>query len=334
MKNILLAGNTEKIIPINADMKGVDIYKANTLIDAVEYATTEKPEFIIIEMSQFGPKLENAIVPMRLKCPSSRIVLLCEMYEEPWALRLTKGFLVDGRPAADEYFILPIRLDEFKSILKIENKDFLPDIDISDIYTDENKDARIRELEKLATEDDLTGAKNRRYIREFLRQTLSLANDDQMQVTLLLFDIDNFKKYNDLFGHAVGDDILRQVTALMRKCCRVQDVIGRIGGDEFAVVFWDYPAPAQELSDERRAAKNIHPREVRKIADRFLHELNSTEFPLLGPQAEGTLSISGGLATYPTDGTNVGDLFKKADECLLEAKREGKNRIYLVGHPE
>ena len=79
---------------------------------------------------------------------------------------------------------------------------------------------RIRHLEWLATTDDLTGLKNRRYIWEFARQILDHARQTKGRVTLLVFDIDNFKHYNDVYGHLTGDEILRQAAVLMRRCCR------------------------------------------------------------------------------------------------------------------
>jgi len=188
-----------------------------------------------------------------------------------------------------------------------------------------------------ATTDDLTGLKNRRYILEFCRQILKHAQKENGRVTLLIFDIDNFKHYNDVYGHSVGDAILKQAAILMQRCCRAHDVVGRIGGDEFAVVFWDDPQPKTiGPEDERRSATVEHPKEVPKyigIAKRFIKELGNADLHLLGPKGEGVLTISGGLASFPRDGSAVQELFQKADKALLEAKRSGKNRIYLVGKP-
>ena len=194
---------------------------------------------------------------------------------------------------------------------------------------------RLEHLEQLATTDDLTGLKNRRYIWEFARQILDRARQAQGRVTLLVFDIDNFKHYNDVYGHPAGDEILRQAAILMRRCCRPHDVVGRIGGDEFAVVFWDDPHSASGgVPRERRSATAEHPTEAITVAKRFQQALGNADLRLLGPQGEGVLTISGGLASFPRDGSTVQQLFERADHALLEAKRSGKNRIYLVGQPQ
>ncbi|MHC4292062.1 MAG: GGDEF domain-containing protein, partial [Planctomycetota bacterium] len=201
---------------------------------------------------------------------------------------------------------------------------------------DQDKDRRIEELETLVVQDDLTGLKNRRYLRQFLPLILQKAKANQCQVTLLLFDIDDFKHYNDSYGHSIGDDVLRQTAKLICLCCRNQDVVTRLGGDEFAVIFWDVPGEqtqtAQSISDRRKSSLG-HPRQTVFMAERFRHEMASMPFDHLGPKGKGSLTISGGLATFPTDASSAPELFEKADQAMLEAKRNGKNLIYLVGQP-
>jgi diguanylate cyclase (GGDEF)-like protein len=193
---------------------------------------------------------------------------------------------------------------------------------------------KIKHLEKLATEDDLTGLKNRRYIFEFCRQVIEFAEKQGTSVTLLVFDIDDFKHYNDLYGHTAGDEILKQAALLMQRSCRNHDIVGRIGGDEFVVVFWDNKASADQTATGRRSVQSEHPKEALFIAKRFRTEFNKTDLNMLGSSGQGSLTISGGLASYPRDAETTELLFQKADQALLEAKKSGKNQIYLVGQPE
>ncbi len=182
---------------------------------------------------------------------------------------------------------------------------------------------RTEALHRLAVTDHLTGAYNRRYFYHLTDQLLARAKLERFRVTLLLYDIDDFKRYNDTYGHAAGDDILREIVALMQAVTRERDVVARIGGDEFAVLFWDAEPP--------RRPDSRHPDNVQDVAKRFLGALARHEFPSLGPEAKGVLTISGGLATYPWDGRSCRELLRHADAALRQAKQSGKNAIYLVG---
>lgn len=170
-----------------------------------------------------------------------------------------------------------------------------------------------------AMQDDLTGAGNRRYFDEFLRESIKRAARLRRPVTLMVFDIDNFKSYNDQFGHEAGDDVLRDTVRLMQSVIRQGDRVCRIGGDEFAVIFADEEAP--------REPGSRHPESIEAIAKRFQDQICQMRFPKLGPEAPGTLTISAGLATYPWDGADPASLLRHADQLALESKRKGKNVI-------
>jgi two-component system chemotaxis family response regulator WspR len=296
--------------------EGITIAQQQSL-DRVFVVYSELPE----------PKLQ-ALEALHQVCPAATICLLIRMVEEPgvheWlrACSWANGCL--------DYLICPLSI----KALTPEKAAGLQDV--ADMTDDErDKDRRIRELGAMVMQDDLTNLKNRRYLRQFLPAILRKAERAHCQVTLLLFDIDDFKHYNDTYGHSVGDAVLRQTAKLMRRCCRDQDVVARLGGDEFAVVFWDVPDdPSHQggASDRRRSSQN-HPRGAVFMAERFRSEMSDTPFDQLGPQGKGALTISGGLATFPTDASNGQELFEKADRAMLEAKRSGKNRIYLVGQP-
>lgn len=178
-----------------------------------------------------------------------------------------------------------------------------------------------RQLQEAAFTDELTGAWNRRYFMRFLDRSIAQAREQRRDVTLMVYDIDDFKRYNDAFGHAAGDEILLETVRLLRSVIRPTDRVCRIGGDEFAVIFDDPSGP--------RSGEGRHPTSIADIAARFQRQVCSHQFPKLGPEAQGTLTISGGLATFPWDGHDAASLLERADQLALTSKRQGKNVMTL-----
>ena len=176
---------------------------------------------------------------------------------------------------------------------------------------------RIAGLKHLALTDELTGLWNRRYFDRKLTELLARAAQERFRVTLMIFDIDDFKVYNDRYGHAAGDEILSECARLMRAEVRTHDIVARIGGDEFAVIFWDAEQP--------RRPNSRHPIDVRLAAERFQRAVAEHRFPKLARNAPGTLTISAGLAGFPWDGRTTADLFDRADAMARQSKQNGKN---------
>lgn len=327
---ILLAGDVNGALADIGDIPKADCEIRTNMLDAIDAAAGGGFATIGLTIPTAPGKLSSVLKAFRENC-KARIVLLARMPQEPKAIELIASGL------ADDYLICPIALTDISSRdsdsgrrASVRSKLTL-DRSGPAVFDSAMQD-RIKQLERLATEDDLTGLKNRKYVWEFARQVISRASTAGGQVTLLVFDIDNLKHYNDLYGHLAGDSILRQAAVLVRRCCRTHDVVGRIGGDEFAVVFWGDPKREKaQNADERRSSQADHPNEAICIAKRFVSELKKAELNLLGPDGKGVLAISGGLASYPRDGATIGELFEQADRALLDAKRSGKSRIYLVG---
>lgn len=188
-------------------------------------------------------------------------------------------------------------------------------------------------LQRLAITDELTGISNGRYFKHFLNRIVERARQLRFPVTLLVFDIDNFKKYNDQYGHGMGDEILRQTANLMKRCSRDHDMVARISGDEFAVVFWDKEGPRQPREPQVPATSGSRvPQNIKTILQRFQRLLAGADFTGLGTHGKGELTISGGLAVFPYDANDAASLIEAADRALMfGAKQQGKNSIHLVG---
>jgi len=192
---------------------------------------------------------------------------------------------------------------------------------------------RHAQLQKLAITDELTSLYNGRYFRHFLSKIIDKAKTLRFPVSLLLFDIDHFKKYNDEFGHAMGDEILKQTAALMKRCVREHDCVARISGDEFAVVFWEKERP--RMAHPGGGMPGRPPQTPLQIFQRFRGLLSSQDFAGLGASGKGVLTISGGLAVYPYDAQTADDLYNAADRALMfGSKKAGKNSVFLVGSDE
>lgn len=176
-------------------------------------------------------------------------------------------------------------------------------------------------LKHAAFTDPLTGAWNRRYFDRFLSTALSEARTKRRDLSILLFDIDDFKNYNDRWGHAAGDEILRETVRLLTSVIRPSDRVCRIGGDEFAVIFDEPQGP--------RDPRSRHPSSILEVARRFQKQIETASFPKLGSDAPGRLTISGGMATYPWDAADAEGLVAHADRLVLESKRHGKNAISI-----
>jgi len=319
--NHLLIGTPAKVIAGGP----VLMRTCRNIFEGITIAQQQPVDRVFVVYSEMPePKLQ-ALEALHQVCPKATICLLIQMVEEPGVHEWLRS--CSWAKECLDYLICPLSV----KALMPEKASGLQDV-VGMTDDEQDKDRRIRELGAMVMQDDLTNLKNRRYLRQFLPAILRKAELSQCQVTLLLFDIDDFKHYNDTYGHSVGDAVLRQTAKLMRRCCRDQDVVARLGGDEFAVIFWDIPDGQGGASDRRSSSQN-HPRGAVFMAERFRSEMCDTPFDQLGPQGSGSLTISGGLATFPTDAPNAQELLEKADQAMLEAKRSGKNRIYLVGQP-
>ena len=165
--------------------------------------------------------------------------------------------------------------------------------------------------EKLRTQslrDPLTGLYNRRYLEDALERYVSLAERNGAATTVLMMDLDNFKRLNDTHGHAKGDAVLRDVAAQLIGGLRPSDVVCRYGGEELMVIL-----PDCGMDDAKLKAEALR---LRVAGLTEVHEL--------------PISVSIGVASIPETSTSVVDLVAMADAALYEAKRNGKNCVHLA----
>jgi len=172
---------------------------------------------------------------------------------------------------------------------------------------------KLREtLRQQAIRDPLTGLFNRRYMEETLERELRRAERRQAPLGVIMFDLDHFKKFNDTFGHAAGDIVLREIGAFLHTRVRVEDIACRYGGEEFVVIL-----PDASLEDTLKRAEQLRVG-IKGLNVRY-HD-----------QALGAVAVSLGVAVLPEHGSTTEAILKAADAALYRAKREGRDRVVVA----
>src|SRR6185295_7350223 len=162
-------------------------------------------------------------------------------------------------------------------------------------------------LEEQATTDGLTGLVNHRTFQERFSSMLGRADRHKFPVSLILTDIDHFKKVNDTYGHPVGDEVLRRVAGILNASARKIDIVARYGGEEFAIVL--------EATDRAGA---------RQLAERIRVDVSQQVFQSAKGSFKCTLSL--GVASYPDDAAAKDAIIARADQSLYAAKHGGRNQ--------
>lgn len=168
------------------------------------------------------------------------------------------------------------------------------------------------DLREQAVRDSLTGLFNRRWFEEEVTRLLTGAERHKTPIALLMLDIDKFKQVNDNHGHAVGDEILYRISKLMTQEKRASDLAARYGGEEFVIALPGHDSVAAIRLAER--LRNVIGSET---------DADDDDLP--------AVTVSIGIASYPADGLSLKSVLKYADEALYEAKRRGRNQVYVHG---
>jgi diguanylate cyclase (GGDEF)-like protein len=228
--------------------------------------------------------------------PGSDLIVMTGFPSVETAVKCMKLGAADyiAKPLDREYFNLIVRKVLYKRTL-------------------EKRAAEREYYEQISRIDGLTGLYNRGYFHNLMDSEISRAERHKHNFSLLMVDIDDFKKINDTYGHQVGDEVLKKLASLLNSFIRKHDAVARYGGEEFAIIL-----PQTAKKDGRLFANRV----VNGIASSKIKEISQDD----------RLTISAGLAGYPDDAHTQKDLIKKADDALYHAKRMGKNTLCVYGN--
>ena len=168
-------------------------------------------------------------------------------------------------------------------------------------------------LREQSVRDHLTGLFNRRYMEETLERELLRASRKHLSLGIIMLDVDEFKHFNDTYGHAAGDAILRELGNLLLKHVRREDIPCRYGGDEFIIVL---PDASQVVTSER--------------AEHICKNAKQSHVQFEGQILE-AVTLSLGVAVFPKDGSTSAAVLKAADDALYRAKHDGRGRVVVAG---
>jgi two-component system, cell cycle response regulator len=283
----------EALAPIASDLvRAATCAEAQDLLD-------EDTELLIASLSIPGGDTLRLLAQCRAMETYRQlpILLIADASELP---RLAKGLDL----GANDYLVRPLDRSELvaRSSSQIRRK---------------RMHERLRENQRLslslALTDELTGLYNRRFVLAHLGELIDRTYESSSKTAVLLFDIDHFKHVNDTWGHAAGDDVLREIASRTMDSLRSSDLVARYGGEEFLIVM-----PETSLSV------------ATAVAERLRHKVASEAFMPRSTGEPVPLTISVGVATTEDGANDVDLLLKRADEALYTAKRTGRDRVIVA----
>jgi len=288
--NILVVDDEDVMRSLLCDVLGEAGYKVEAVSSGEEaIEEIQKDQFSIIITDLKMPGINGIELLRKVKAINSDLcVIMITAYPS------IESVIEVMREGAYDYIVKPFNVKEIQLVIRraVERQYLLQEAGQKEFY---------RELSIL---DSLTGVYNHRHFQEILPREIERAKRYKFSISLLMIDLDDFKKYNDTYGHLEGDKLLQAFAEFFVGAIRVADLVFRYGGEEFAIICPEIPKSGGV-----------------EVAKRLLN-LAKQKMPI---------SISIGLSCFPDDASDKENLIKKADEVLYLAKQSGKNRICVFG---
>lgn len=291
---VLLASSNLAINETVTDVLDALGHRHDTMLtgqDIVERASTGVYDIAIIDIVFLVVKNATILRDLRRLAPDMDILLVTASGMVNIAIEFMKEGVYD-------FITRPVNPDHLKIVLgkTIERRDLV-------------RAARERDLYRhLAHIDGLTGLYNHKYFQDQLAREIDISMRRNRDLSLMMLDIDDFKKINDNFGHQAGDAVLRDVSSHITASCREYDTLARYGGEEFSIIL-------PGISAESAAC----------VADRILNRVATSQYQAVS----GRVTASIGIAAYPHHSAAREDLIHKADAALYSSKERGKNTYTL-----
>ena len=277
-----------KLLKEELGLSGYKIWTTDSVEEAFDLAKTN-PFGIVLTDLKF-PGVSGIELIRKFKEANSELSIIAIVPFQ--SLKLAVDAMRKGD--VSDYLTKPFNIEELKLVLRrvVDRQYLLHQAGQKELY------------QEMSIIDALTGVYNRRHLDEILRREIERAKRYSHSISVLILDIDDFKKYNDTYGHPAGDELLKKLAGLLVETVRSVDMVFRYGGEEFVVFL------PQTL---KQGAVEV----AKRIVNLTRQNLSTT--------------VSLGLAAYPEDAKDMDDLLKKVDSALYQAKSMGKDRVCLWG---
>ncbi|WP_413160226.1 diguanylate cyclase [Capilliphycus salinus ALCB114379] len=306
---ILVVDDITRNLQVLADMLeqvGYEVTFATNGQQALERAKLAEPDLILLDLMM--PIMNGLEVCHKLKADEK----LCEIPVIFITASEEREHLLEAfNQGAVDYITKPFYPPELLARVRVH-------LELK--YTKDELKKTAATLEKLAITDPLTGIFNRRYLMSIAEKEYQGAINYKRLFSIVMLDIDHFKKINDTYGHIVGDQVLKTMTKEVHSFLRKGDSFGRFGGEEFAIILPE--------ADRKTALK---------IAERLREAIATLSIPVSNSNSHSNLeikiTISLGVTTYSFDDEKLDEMWIRADNALYKAKSKGRNQVCSISAP-